>query len=219
MHVAIHAWYVAKTRFVTLSAKVLSSLEKLLQRRAFRGVVPILVPRPCGRENWPGIHCLWMRDWFQKASANESDYVQSYTWLLCGEITKLDIRLAVCLRGEGFHYQRHKGWHDKDYATTTASSTVTVLVVENKRQSRSRWTSQILWVACSNMSLPCGYVWFHPAALLSAWNLSFQYNREQTWALDQSPHFYLPCLWHKLEMDVLQSYTIKTRAHKNGWLE
>ena len=28
------------------------------------------------------------------------------------EITKLDIRLAVwqlCLRGDGFHYQRHKG--------------------------------------------------------------------------------------------------------------
>ena len=48
----------------------------------------------------------------------------SYTWLLCGEITKLDIQLAVwqlCLRGDGF---------DKDYATTTASSTVTVLVVE-----------------------------------------------------------------------------------------
>ena len=57
----------------------------------------------------------------------------SYTWLLCGEITKPDIRLTVwqlCLLGNSFHYQRHNRWHDKDYATTTASSTVTVLVVE-----------------------------------------------------------------------------------------
>ena len=38
--------------------------------------------------------------------------------------------VAAGLRGDSFHYQRHKGWHDKDYATTTASSTVTVLVVE-----------------------------------------------------------------------------------------
>ena len=40
---AIHAWHVAKTRFVTLlSTKVLNSLEKLswLQRRAFHGAVP-----------------------------------------------------------------------------------------------------------------------------------------------------------------------------------
>ena len=41
------------------------------------------------------------------ACANESDYHigTSYTWLLCGEIFKLDIRLAVwqlCLRGDGF---------------------------------------------------------------------------------------------------------------------
>ena len=36
----------------------------------------------------------------------------SYTWLLFGEITKLDIRLAVwqlCLCSDGFDYQRHKG--------------------------------------------------------------------------------------------------------------
>ena len=43
-------------------------------------------------------------------------------WLLCGEITKLDIRLAVWqlyLLSDGFHlYQRHKWSHDKDYATT-----------------------------------------------------------------------------------------------------
>ena len=40
---AIHAWHVAKTRFVALlSTQVLNSLEKLswLQRRAFHGVVP-----------------------------------------------------------------------------------------------------------------------------------------------------------------------------------
>ena len=51
----------------------------------------------------------------------------SYT--CCYAATKLDIRLAVwqlCLRGDGFHYQRH----DKDYGTTTASFTVIVLVVE-----------------------------------------------------------------------------------------
>ena len=32
--------------------------------------------------------------------------------VICGEITKLDIRLVVwqlCLRGDGFHYQIHKG--------------------------------------------------------------------------------------------------------------
>ena len=46
-----------------------------------------------------------------------------HVWLLCGEITKPDIRLRVwqlCLLGDGFHYQRHKRLHDKDYATTTA---------------------------------------------------------------------------------------------------
>ena len=49
---------------------------------------------------WPGIHCLRMRDRFRKSSANGSDYVQ-VTRVLCGETTKLDIRLAVCLRGDG----------------------------------------------------------------------------------------------------------------------
>ena len=48
----------------------------------------------------PEIFCELVRLW------------TSYTWLLCGEITKLDIQLAVgqlCLRGDGFHCQRHKG--------------------------------------------------------------------------------------------------------------
>ena len=56
----------------------------------------------------------------------------SYTWLICGEITKLDIRLAVwqlC-----FNTRRWLPLSETqvvDYATTTtASSTVTVLVVE-----------------------------------------------------------------------------------------
>ena len=40
------------------------------------------------------------------------------------------VAAQLCLCGDGFHYQRHKGWHDKDYTTTTASSTITVLVVE-----------------------------------------------------------------------------------------
>ena len=42
---------------------------------------------------------------------------------------------------------REKEWHDKDYATTTASSTVTVIVVENKRQSlvADRLPKIILW--------------------------------------------------------------------------
>ena len=72
----------------------------------------------------------------------------SYMWLLCGEITKLDIWLAVwqlCLLGDGFHiYQR---LHDKDYATTTASSTVTVLVVEINSSLVADRPSQIPWVA------------------------------------------------------------------------
>ena len=74
----------------------------------------------------------------------------SYTWLLCGEIIKLDIRLAVwqlCLLGDGFHYQRHKRLHDKDYATTTTSSTVTVLVVETNGSLVADGPSQIPWVA------------------------------------------------------------------------
>ena len=71
-----------------------------------------LVPRPrIRREKWPGIHCLRMRERFRKFSAKKSEYGQvtlgkdnilrvhviyyPCTWLLCGEITKLDIRLAV----------------------------------------------------------------------------------------------------------------------------
>ena len=79
----------------------------------------------------------------------------NYTWLLRGEITKLDERLAVwqlCLLGDGFHYQRHKRLHDKDYATTTASSTVTVLVVETNGSLVADW-----WTAPNptrNTSLP-----------------------------------------------------------------
>ena len=47
-----------------------------------------LVPRPRGRrEKWPGIHCLRMRERVRLWT--------SYTWLLCGEITELDTRLAV----------------------------------------------------------------------------------------------------------------------------
>ena len=38
--------------------------------------------------------------------------------------------VAASLLSDSFHYQRHKRLHDKDYATTTASSTITVLVVE-----------------------------------------------------------------------------------------
>ena len=63
---------------------------------------------------------------------------------------KLDIRLAVwqlCLLGDGFHYQRHKRLHHKDCATTIASSTVTVLVVEKNGSLVADGPSQIPWVA------------------------------------------------------------------------
>ena len=75
-------------------------------------------------------------------------------------------------------------------------------------ESRSRWTSQILWVATGIHLYHCRYIWSYPAALLSTWNLPFQY-KEQTWALYQSPHFYLHFLWDKLETGVLHSYTVK----------
>ena len=83
------------------------------------------------------------------------------------------------------NHQRQKKWHDKDYATTTASSTVTVIVVENKRQSLVAdrlppWEQQ-------NTSLPSRYIWSHPAALLSTWDILSQCNKDQTWALYQSP--------------------------------
>ena len=43
--------------------------------------------------------------------------------------------------------QRHKRLHDKDYATTTASFTVTVLVVEINGSLVADRPSQIPWVA------------------------------------------------------------------------
>ena len=73
----------------------------------------------------------------------------SYTWLLCGEITKRDIRLAVWqlgLRGDGFHYQRHKG--DTTMTMVQPPPVPPSLCLQlNKQQSRSRWTSQIPSVA------------------------------------------------------------------------
>ena len=54
-----------------------------------------LVPRPRGRrEKLPGMHCLRMRERFRKFRELVRLWT-SYTWLLCGEITKLDIRLVV----------------------------------------------------------------------------------------------------------------------------
>ena len=34
------------------------------------------------------------------------------------------------------------------------------------------------------------YIWSHPAILVSTWNRPFQYNKEQTWMLYQSPHLF-----------------------------
>ena len=76
-------------------------------------------------------------------------------------------------------------------------------------KSGSRWTYQIPGVATGIRLYHRRYIWSHPAALLSTWNLPFQYNKEQTWALYRSPRFYLPCSWDKLETDVLRSYTVK----------
>ena len=66
----------------------------------------------------------------------------TYTWLLCGEITKLDIWLAVCLRGnglpetqgmtrQGLHYNYRRFHHQCACSCKEAA------------ESRSRWTSQI----------------------------------------------------------------------------
>ena len=70
----------------------------------------------------------------------------SYTWLLCGEITKLDIRLAVCLRGDGLPETQgmtrqglrhnHRQFHRRCACSCKEAA-----------ESRSRWTSQIPWVA------------------------------------------------------------------------
>ena len=78
-------------------------------------------------------------------------------WLLCREITKLDIWLAVwqlCLLGGDFHYQRHKQLHEKDYAITITSSTITVLVVETNSNLGSRWTVPNPVGSHRDMSLP-----------------------------------------------------------------
>ena len=40
-------------------------------------------------------------------------------------------------------------------------------------ESHSRWTSQIPWVATGIRLYHRGYIWLHPAALLSTWNLPF----------------------------------------------
>ena len=72
-----------------------------------------LVPRPRGRRE----KCMAWYPLFAHARTIPEIFHElvrlwtSYTWLLCGEITELDIRLAVwqlCLLGIGFHYQRHK---------------------------------------------------------------------------------------------------------------
>ena len=78
----------------------------------------------------------------------------SYTWLLCGEITKLDIRLAMCLRDDGLPETQgmtrqglrynHRLFHRQcDRSCKEAA------------ESRSRWTFQIPWVATGiNWAIP-----------------------------------------------------------------
>ena len=48
-------------------------------------------------------------------------------------------------------------------------------------ESRGRWTSQISWVATGIRLYHRGYNWLHPPALLSTWNLPFEYSKEWTW--------------------------------------
>ena len=70
----------------------------------------------------------------------------SYTWLLCGEITKLDIRLAwqLCLRGDGFiisHLCPTETQSKHSFGTFTA---------EGKKQGWARRIGVLLEVAVSS---------------------------------------------------------------------
>ena len=152
-------------------------------------VAASLVPRPRGREKWPGIHCLRMRERFRNLLRtgpimdklhvvvmrrnNQTRYTASSVaalftqrWLPLSETQGVT---------QGLRYN-HRQYHCHCACSW------------NKRQSRSRWTSQVPWVATGISLYHRGYIWSHPAALLSTWNLPFQYNKEQTWTLYQSPH-------------------------------
>ena len=124
----------------------------------------------------------------------------SYTWLLFGEITKPDIQLAVwqlCLRlrGDGFHYQRHNGWHDNDYGTTTASSTVTVLVAETNGSLIVDGLNPV----GSHRKL-CVFTTVDAFDRIQLLSFQRKINRQtaQTWTFYQSPHLLAAVRWISL---------------------
>ena len=122
--------------YLTYIDMVLHKVAKWKNKQTLEQIPPPLASYPghVGGGKWPGIHCLCMRKRFQKSSANESNY---------GQITlgcyaeKYQTRYTACSVAAVFmrRWLPETQWWHKDYATTTAGSTVTVLVVENKWQS------------------------------------------------------------------------------------
>ena len=71
----------------------------------------------------------------------------SYTWLLCGEITKLGIRLAawqLCLRGDGFHYLSSLSYGD------AIKALVRNFTAEGKKEGWARRIGVLLEVPVSS---------------------------------------------------------------------
>ena len=146
-----------------------------------------LVPRPCGRrEKWPWYplfaHVWKISEIFRKKVAWYPLFAHmwtileifrklvrlwtNYTWLLCREITKLDVWFVawqLCLCGDGFHYllslsyrdtikapkasnlinhQWHKAWTRQGLQSSPIPPSL--LEVENKQQSRPNTTKSKL---------------------------------------------------------------------------
>ena len=138
----------------------------------------------------------------------------NYTWLLCGEITKLDIRLAVwqlslwftrrwlplsetqAVTRQGLRYN-HRQFHRHCACSL------------NKRQSRSRWTVPNTVGSRRNTSLPSQIHLI--ASSYSASNVKSTFpiqQRTNLSALSKSSPFTCSAL-DKLETDVLRRYTVK----------
>ena len=64
-----------------------------------------------------------------------SQYSAAVTDYSSADSTALTNRVRLATWSTIRDKSREKEWYEKDYATTTASSTVTMIVVENKRQS------------------------------------------------------------------------------------
>ena len=114
-------------------------------------------------------------------------------------------RYTACRHGDGFHNlsetqgvkrQRLRYNHHRFHRHYACSW--------NKRQSHSRWTSQIPWVATGIRLYHRRCIWSHPATF----NVTSIQQRANLSALSKSSPFTC-CALDEFETDVLRSYTVK----------